>query len=178
MARPKAATAVAHEQGMSEKLARLKAKKPIRASYWVPLSEDCAEELAAAEAALTLAEYRNEDTALPKARVKRAQEAARADSVELVFEAAPRAVYEQLLMAHPPSEAEKQKAKDAGLDAPAYGEDFLYALATVCSEEPLTEDELRDVTAEWSWGELQHLFQVVQQVNMSRRALDLDALGK
>jgi hypothetical protein len=176
--RKTAAAAVAHEQGMSEKLARLKTKQPVRASFWVPLSEGSADELNAAEAALHLANLRNEDTALPERRLQKAQDAARADSVELIFEAAPRQVYEQLLRDHPASDVEKQQAKEAGADVPAFGEDFLYALATVCSVEPVTEMELRDLTAGWSYGELQHLFTVVQGVNLSRRALDLDALGK
>lgn len=178
MARPKAAAAVMHQQGMSEKLARLKAKQPVRASYWVPLSEDAAQELNDAEQALTLARIRDDDLELPAARVRKAQEAAKSDSVELVFEAAPRSLYEKLIREHPPTEIEKQQAKDAGADAPGYGEDFLFALATVCCTEDITETELRELLDGWSFGELQHLFSVVIAVNTSRRALDLDALGK
>jgi hypothetical protein len=175
---PKAVAAVAHEQGISEKLARLRAKKPMRASYWVPLTEGSAQELNDAENALRLAEMKGEDTALLQKRLERAQESARADSVELEFEAAPRAVYEELLLSHPPSDKEKARAKEAGVEPPAYGEDFLYSLATICSVEPVTEQELRELTADWSWGEMQHLFAVVVTVNSSRRALDLDSLGK
>jgi hypothetical protein len=175
---PKAVAAIAHEQGMSEKLARLKAKKPMRASYWVPLTEDSAQELNDAENALRLAEMKGEDTALLQKRLEKAREAARLDSVELLFEAAPRAVYEDLLLSHPQSDKVNARAKEAGVEPPAYSEDFLYSLATVCSVEPVTEQELRDLTADWSWGEMQHLFAVVITVNSSRRALDLDYLGK
>jgi hypothetical protein len=178
VARPKAAAAVVHQQGMSEKLARLRSKQPVRASYWVPLSESCAEELNDAEAALSMARFKNEGVELAEARVRKAQDTARADSVELVFEAAPRSLYEKLVRDHPPSEQEKQQAKDAGHDAPGYGEDFLFALATVCCTEDISETELRDLLDGWSFGELQHLFSVVIAVNTSRRALDLDALGK
>lgn len=175
-ARPKAAAAVAHEQGISEKLARLRAKKPVRASCWVPLSDDTAQEVNDAEQALGLARLRGEDLELLEARLRRAQEAAKADSVELIFEAVPDTLYEKLRLEHPPTEEEK---KEAGpIVGQAISKDFLYALAAVSCTDDITEEELREVTADWSFGEKQHLFQVVLQANTSRRALDLDALGK
>lgn len=174
--RKPAAAALAHQQGMSEKLARLKAKQPVRASYWVPLSEDTADELNEAEQSLSLARLRGEDTALAEKRLAKAQEAVKADSVELSFEAVPADVYQLLMRTHPPTDQEKEAQSSLG--GLPLSDDFLYALAAVSCTEDITEDQLREVTAGWSFGEKQHMFSVVVGVNTSRRAFDLDALGK
>jgi hypothetical protein len=165
----------------------LNRKQPNRRTVWMPYDAQLAEAYQEAEAqrdvASNIATVRVDDkeaaSKLIEAEEKLAELKAtlRAESIKFVFRAVGRKRYEELVMAHQPTNKQLQKAREQRQDAPDFNEDtFPQAIVAACLEEPvLSPEEVNQLwdSEEFSIAEQRMLLQTAVMVNQQWRVVDL-----
>lgn len=166
----------------------ISAKKPVIIREYFGVPEDLAVALETARQALNRARTLNDGSEAGLNRLKRAQEEAdkaraeiRADEgvVEVVIRSIGRGRWEKLKEAHPPTDAQKAKAKEQA------GEEMVLefnpetfpiaAIAASCESPKLTEDDVRAIwdSPDWNEEECGRLLQMAMQANQTRRVANL-----
>lgn len=148
-------------QGATDKaalLAKLKGKKPQSATYEVVLDPEPHQQLAEARATHDNAVAFDKDVKATAAALAAAEQAAADASVVLHFQALPRAEYEALMLAHPPTAEQEEKKQTYNVDT------FMPALiaATVVDAEsrlPLLDvTDVEGLIADWNQAEVAHVW--------------------
>lgn len=152
-----------------------KRREPARATVTVCLSQEIIDELMRLDE--ELAEARREDrrhegelSYTPRAKAIADKivelEAQKADNeVEFVFQEIPRAKWNVLMRTHGPTKEQRRE----GITR-FNPETFTpVALAASAVSPPLTDEQAKELCAEWSEGEVQRLFAAVLSANMGER---------
>lgn len=163
-------------QGQTDRaglLARLQGKKPLTATYELVLDPEVWGRVETARDAVERARLFEDADRLAAAtgELERAEaEAEAVGAVEVLhLQAVARPVYEALLLAHPPTEAQKTDGQTYNVDtfAPA-----LVAAAVVdpaSGEHPLSEADVAGLWAAWNQGEVYSLWNAALTVSTSVR---------
>ena len=176
---------------MKQPMDRLKSqKRPVRRTVLIAGDNVLAEEVNALEEEvrrLRITELRRESDAerasLLEAKVDELESKKKElqdSSIKFVFQAIRRDRYDALVSEHPPSEAQRKEAEEAGETNLAFNpETFPVALIIACMVEPseFDHDEMKEwLTSEnWNQSELLTLFQACLAVNTTS---SLVSLGK
>ena len=93
----------------------------------------------------------------------------------MTFQSIGRKRYDGLVDAHPPTEQNREEAKQRDEDPPAWNpETFMPALVRAsCAEPELSEEDVQSIFDEWNQGELLELWQAALYVNTQRRTANL-----
>lgn len=124
------------------------------------------------------------DTPFPRQdELDAALERLRASTVEMTFQSLGRRAYDELVEAHPPTDAQKEEAREQakrdGQDPdtvylPYDVEEFpIQLIAASCIEPQMTVPQVRELWDEWSTTDLTTLFMAALEVNTQRRVVDL-----
>jgi hypothetical protein len=167
------AAAVARDPHWSQKMARLRAREPIRATVTVVLEEDLKGEVARADMELTAARARAErdsgtdapTEAVTELEAKVAQLRARLEdnTIKLTFQGLPRDVYEALMADHPPTPDQEGKGEVWNTDT------FPPALVAACSVDGMSLEDAQELMRGWNQSEAASLFQAASFVNTMSR---------
>jgi ABC-type Zn uptake system ZnuABC Zn-binding protein ZnuA len=150
-------------------------KKPRRKTIEVIGSDEALELVRELQEALEDEEDPATKTRL-EAELKAAQDALEAATIRITFESVGRKRYEDLIAAHPATEAQnKESQKEAGQDAPYNVDTFPAALISASAISPtMTLDQAQELWDDWNSGELTEIFFSALEVNTARRT----GLGK
>ena len=168
-------------------------KKPVRKAIWIAGDSELAEKLSELEADLSREEGSLEYISDLSKRESATQRAAdlrkRVDdlkpqvengSIKFVFQGIGSRAYDDLLMAHAPTEDQIRKHKLEGDgNLPFNTETFPIALIAECCVEPTVEEMPREELVEWLSGgdwnqaEILTLFVAATECNSTRRVLNL-----
>lgn len=166
---------------MSDSFVRLQArKKPIVRSVALCLDAALADDAKRARDhydGLVAADSVSASTVAAAKKAAVAAEAARDEASErFSFRALPRADYQALLDAHPPSDEDVAKAADRGDPVPEFDPSFMPALVAASIIEPaLSEVEVHELWAspDWAWGELLMLFVTANSASAATSVVEL-----
>ncbi len=165
-------------------------KKPVTRTLRLCLDSEIGEEYAEAQQQLRFieveAEHAGPENAAvqkrfkeAKARFEKAEKAATERSMTFVFRSIGRKQYENLLLGHPPTEAQKQQAADYGQDPDNLewnSDTFPPSLIHAAMVEPdFTEDQIMEIynDPDWSAAELGALFSTAQSAQFHASVIDL-----
>lgn len=134
------AEAVAADAHWSEKMRRLRQRKAAERTLTVWLDDDARSELAAAEKAYAAFDDKTTtDAKRASKRLSAAQEAADEAQVRITLRGLPRAAYEELMAAHPPTDEQKE-------DGQVYNPDtFAPALISTCSVDGMPLEDAKEL---------------------------------
>jgi hypothetical protein len=150
-------------------------KKPRRKTIEVIASDDVLDQLKDIQEALE-----DEDDSTTRTRLeselKDAQDALEAATIRITFESIGRKRYEDLIAAHPATDAQnKESQKEAQQDAPYNVDTFPAALISASAVSPvMTLEQAQELWDDWNAGELTEVFFSALEVNTARRS----GLGK
>lgn len=96
------------------------------------------------------------------------------DSVMIIMQSVGRRRYDQLIQAHPPTDAQMDDAEKKKVDPPSYNiETFTPALLTETIVEPqMTSDQIQVLFDDWGTGEIMRLFFAALEVNTGSKVDD------
>jgi LmbE family N-acetylglucosaminyl deacetylase len=159
-------------------------KKPLQIREWIALEQDAADALVAARDELERQKLLHHDDPTSQPRVDAqavydaARDAARAASVEVVFQAISRPVYKALKRAHPPTtEQDEESQARYGAKADVNVDTFAPELiAASCVQPKMTPEQVASLQTEYGWNEAEfiHLYQLALRVNEARTIVNLD----
>lgn len=166
-------------------------KKPVRKAVWIAGDSELAEELSELEASLTRAKASSEamrednprrEAALQmtidlEAEVAAKREEVRGTAIKFVLQGMGSKEFDAMAAEYPPTDAQLQAAKDTGEDKPPFDTDtYPIALIVASTVEPEMEPaELHEWLSDPTWNsfELLSLFMAANEVNNSRKILNL-----
>lgn len=159
-------------------------KAPITQRDYFGCPDELLNELANARRALEGAKLRgHKEPDLLKAaqdRADEAREAVRESAVEVVMRSIGRARWDELMQAHPPTEAQKEKTKRESGDPNAFLEFNLdtfppVAIAASCVQPEMTAEQATELWNSETWNEAEcaRLLQMALTVNRTRKTADL-----
>jgi hypothetical protein len=111
-----------------------------------------------------------------QSEIAAAQDALEASTIRVTFQSIGRKRYEDMIAAHPATEAQnKESQKEAQQDAPYNVDTFPAALISASAISPImTVEQAQELWDTWNAGELTEMFFAALEVNTARRA----GLGK
>lgn len=153
----------------------LKKKQPLELTIGIVLDNEAAEAHEAAAMALETARLTGKPTAALEEAERKARAALDAETVTMRFRSIGRKAYDALLLAHPPTEADKAEAKEAGTEPPPWDiGTFAPALvAASCVEPRMSEAEVHELWDAWNAAESAQCWIAALYVNTQRRVAEL-----